>query len=67
VAGNALTQQTLVDLGDQIKPLRGKGIETLTQGGARRHVTQVQRAFEEVVVPKILYGIKGPFVIPCGT
>jgi hypothetical protein len=49
LAGNALTQQLVVDLGDQIKPLRGKGVQTLAQRGAGGHVTQVQGAFEEVV------------------
>ena len=34
-SGNAQTQQIVVDLKNQIKPLHGKRIHTLAQGGAR--------------------------------
>jgi len=55
---NALTQQPVVDLRNQIKPLPSKRIQTLAPGWAGGDIGQVQRTFEEVVVSEVFDGIK---------
>jgi len=58
LAIDAAGQQALVHLRHQVEPGSRMGIQTLTQGGARRNILQTQGAFEESVIAKILDGIE---------
>ena len=61
LAVDATAQQTLVHLSGQIKPGRGMGVQTLTQGGTRRNAAKPKSTHEEGVAPKVLDGVKVVF------
>uniref|UniRef100_UPI0040473397 hypothetical protein n=1 Tax=Flavobacterium sp. TaxID=239 RepID=UPI0040473397 len=58
LAVDAATQQQFVHLRGKVKPGRSVGIQTLTQGGARRNAAQPKSADEEGVRAKVLDRVK---------
>ena len=58
LAVDAAAEQQLVHLGCKVKPDRGVGIQTLTQGRTRGNTAKPQSALEEIIAPKVLASIK---------